>query len=91
MLNEWLKIIPSLVDYYPYLNKYPYLYLVCPEAAILNMAKSFIPTLELIFGYSQRSEEFLRTSSKILSTQTGISQPKNKKVHMVSCLPLIGF
>lgn len=83
MVNEWLKIIPTLVDYYPYMNKYPYLYLVCPEVAILNMAKSFVTTLELIFGYSPRSEDFLKTSSRILNTQSLSPDIKSKKVHLV--------
>ena len=84
MLAVWLKTIPSLFEYLPYMSKYPYLYLVCPEAAILNLHKSFIPTLELIFGYSPRSEEFLRTSSNILNSASAMPQPKYKRLHLVS-------
>ena len=63
MLSQWLKIVPFYTEYYELMKKYPYLYLTCPEAAILNLSKSFITSLELIFGMSPRSEEFMKTSS----------------------------
>lgn len=84
MLKVWLEIIPTLVDFYPYMKKYSYLYLTCPEAAILNLSKSFETTLNVIFGYSPRSEEFMRTSSNILSNSKVLSKPKTKKIALVS-------
>lgn len=84
MLSHWFKLLPDLVEYHPYMNKYPYLYLVCPQAAILNLAKSFVTTLELIFGYSPRSDDFMRTSSAILDRSSNLPAPKTKKVYLVS-------
>lgn len=84
MLSQWLKQVPTLLEYYPYMKKYPYLYLVWPEAAILNLHKSFITSLELIFGASPRSDDFMKTSSNILKRSSSFSQPKSKKFHLVS-------
>ena len=84
MLSKWLKLLPSLMDYCTYMKKYPYLYLVCPEAAILNLHKSFITSLELIFGYSPRSEDFMRVSSLMLEKSNSLPATKTRKTHSVS-------
>ena len=84
MLSEWLKIVPELVDYIPYMKKHPNLYLVCPEAAIVNLYKSFITTMEMIFGLSPRSSDFMSTSSMILNKTVTNAVLKSKKVYMVS-------
>lgn len=91
MINVWLKLIPSLTDYAPLMRKHPYLYLVCPEAAILNLSKSFITSLELIFGTSPRSEEFLRASSSTLGRSSSLATPKYRGVPVVSFDFLIRF
>jgi hypothetical protein len=84
MLSQWLKQVPTLLEYYPYMKKYPYLYLVWPEAAILNLHKSFITSLDLIFGASPRSEEFFKTSSSTLTRSSSLAQPKTKRFNLVS-------
>jgi len=84
MLSEWLKIVPVLTDYLPYMKKYSYLYLVCPDAAIVNLYKSFIPTVDLIFGLTARSSDFMSTSSAILMASNTLPLPKMKKFYQVS-------
>jgi len=84
MISQWFKLIPLYSEYYSYMQKYPYLYMVCPEAAVLNLAKSFITSLELIFGTSPRSEDFLRTSSLVLGASSQLPQTKSKKLPTVS-------
>jgi hypothetical protein len=84
MISVWLNLLPEYCQYYQYMQKNPYLYMVCPEAAILNLAKSFITSLEIIFGSSPRSEEFFRTSSAVLAKSANLPQPKSKKLPIVS-------
>ena len=84
MLSVWIQQIPEHSGYYQYMQKYPYLYMVCPQAAILNLSKSFITSLELIFGQSLRSEDFLRISSVTLGANNQLSQAKYKKLSNVS-------
>lgn len=84
MLAAWLKLIPKYSKYYAYMEKYPYLYMVWNEAAILNLSKSFITSLEMIFGVSPRGEEFRRTASYILPKTAQVPSIKNKKLHAVS-------
>jgi hypothetical protein len=86
MLSEWLKIVPDLVDYIPHMKKHPNLYLVCPEAAIVNLYKSFITTIEMIFGSSPRSNDFMSTISIILNKKMTSAVMKSKKIHLVSGL-----
>lgn len=84
MISQWLKLIPLYSEYYQYMQKYPYLYMVCPEAAILNLSKSFFTSLEIIFGLSPRSDEFLRVSSLVLSRSAEQTQSKSRKLSLVS-------
>ena len=84
MLSVWMQQIPEHAHYYRYMQKYPYLYLVCPQAAVLNLSKSFITSLELIFGISLRSEEFFETSSIVLRPNSQLSQVKNEELSNVS-------
>lgn len=84
MLSVWIQQIPEHSGYYQYMQKYPYLYMVCPQAAILNLSKSFTTSLELIFGQSLRSEDFLRISSVTLGANNQLSQAKYKKLSNVS-------
>ena len=84
MLSVWMLQIPEHSGYYQYMQKYPYLYLVCPQAAVLNLSKSFITSLELIFGISLRSEEFLETSSIILGSNSQLPQAKYGNLSNVS-------
>lgn len=67
MLSVWISEMPKYAAYYSEMRKFPYLYLVCPEAAILNLSKSFMTTLELIFNKSPRSIDFFKFSSTMLS------------------------
>jgi hypothetical protein len=84
MLTQWMKLVPVYSEYFEYMLKYEYLYMVCPEAAVLNLAKSFIPSLELIFGLSPRSNDFLRTASNVLGSNPQLPDSKFKKLSMVS-------
>jgi hypothetical protein len=91
MLSSWLEVIPNLVEYFPYMKKYPYLYLVCPEAAILNLWKSFGTSLQMIFDSSPRSEDFMRSSSSILAKGISVAKPKSKKVALVQAYFMEAF
>ena len=84
MVSVWMQQISEHAGYYQYMQKYPYLYMVCPQAAVLNLSKSFITSLELIFGTSLRSEEFFRTSSHILGGNSKLPQSKIRKLYTVS-------
>lgn len=86
MLAEWLRIVPELTDYIPHMKKHPNLYLVCPEAAIVNLYKSFITTIEMIFGLSPRSSDFMGTCSLILNKSMTSVTVKSKKMFSVRFL-----
>lgn len=89
MLEVWFSVIPSKGDYAPFMKKYPNLYLVCPDAAILNLYKSFETTLSLIFSYSPRSEDFMKVSSYNLDLGNIKCESKVKRMHQVRTPPLI--
>ena len=91
MVSSWLEVVPDLVGYFPYLKKYPYLYLVCPEAAILNLWKSFVTSIQMIFDYSPRSEDFMRVSSSILAKGISVAKPKSKRVALVQAYFMEAF
>ena len=83
MLQVWFTVVPSIVEYVPYMQKHPKLYLVCPEAAILNLYKSFEATLSLIFGFTPRSDDFMKMSSHTLQLNEIRCEPKVKKITLV--------
>lgn len=83
MIQVWLSVVPEYISYYPLLQKYPKLYLVCPEAAILNLYKSFQTSLEMMFTDSQRSLDFMRVASRSLETDIMICKPNIKNISLV--------
>lgn len=83
MLQVWLSVAPDYIEYYPMMQKYPKLYLVCPQAAILNLYKSFQTSLELMFHDSPRSVEFMKTASYKLEIDSAICKPLTKNIHSV--------
>jgi hypothetical protein len=82
MFRKWLYLVPRYADFYPKMKANPYLYLVCPEAAILNLSKSFISSLELIFGQSPRSERFFSECSSTLSRLKSFPRIKNRRLNI---------
>lgn len=83
MIQVWLSVVPEHISYYPLIQKYPYLYLVCPEAAVLNLYKSFQTSLELMFSDSQRSHDFMKIASYSLETDSLIWKPATKNIYLV--------
>ena len=87
MLQVWLSVAPEYIEYYPMIQKYPKLYLVCPQAAILNLYKSFQTTLELMFHDSPRSIEFMKSASSRLDFEGEICKPVSRNIQTVNTFP----
>ena len=78
MLQVWISVVPEYIEFFPLMQKHPKLYLVCPQAAILNLYKSFQTSLEWMFSDGPRSLEFMKVASHRLETDNMICKPNTK-------------